>query len=193
MHLEVDVPAPLVAPVVLNGRTLSADEVVRVARSRAPVLLDDAGLARVDASWRTAQSLVLRQEVYGRTTGVGANRADVVHHDDRTDHGLRLLRSHAGGLGELLAEEQVRAMLVVRLNQLLAGGAGLHVTVVEALAAALNMGTYPAVHEFGAIGTGDLTALAETGLTLIGERPWLGSVPQPAPITIDSGDALALM
>ncbi|HWO61348.1 MAG TPA: aromatic amino acid ammonia-lyase [Umezawaea sp.] len=193
MHLEVDVPTPLIAPVVLDGRTLSADEVGRVARSHAPVVLDEAGLARVMASWRTAQSLVLRQEVYGRTTGVGANRADVVHHDDRTDHGLRLLRSHAGGLGELLAEEQVRAMLVVRLNQLLAGGAGVHVTVAEALAAALNMDTYPAVHEFGAIGTGDLTALAETGLTLIGERPWLGSVPQPEPITIESGDALALM
>jgi histidine ammonia-lyase len=193
MHPHVDTPVLAPTPVVLTGRTLSADDVVHVARFHAPVILDPAGRARVEASWRAAQSLVLRQEVYGRTTGMGANRAEYVSEDDRTDHGLRLLRSHAGGLGELLAEEQVRAMLVVRLNQLLAGGAGLNLAVVDALAGALNAGCYPAVHEFGAIGTGDLTALAETGLTLLGERFWLGSTPKPDPITIDSGDALALM
>ena len=73
--------------------------------------------------------------------------------DDREGHGLRLLRSHAGGIGELLPEEQIRAMLAVRANQLLAGGAGVPPEVADVLASALNAGAYPAVHEFGAIGT----------------------------------------
>jgi histidine ammonia-lyase len=44
--------------------------------------------------------------------------------------------------------------------------------------AALQAGLAPAVHELGGIGTGDLTALAEVGLALAGERPWL---PPPPP------------
>ncbi len=193
MHPDVPATLPTVDPVVLNGQTMTSAEVIRVARSRTPVVVDDDGRRRVDASWHAAQRVVLHRPVYGRTTGVGANRSETVSAEDLTEHGLRLLRSHSGGLGKLLPEEYVRAMLVVRLNQLLAGGAGLRPAVVDVLADALNSGSFPAVHEFGAIGTGDLTALAETGLTLLGERFWLGSEASPAPITLDSGDALALI
>ena len=43
-----------------------------------------------------------RRPVYGRTTGVGANRSVGVEAGDERAHSLRLLRSHAGGLGEPL-------------------------------------------------------------------------------------------
>jgi histidine ammonia-lyase len=179
--------------VVLDGRTLDAATVIAVASGRVAVVLDETGRKRMAASARAAEEIVARQLVYGRNTGVGANRTETVAMDDRGGHGLRLLRSHAGGIGELLPEEQVRAMLVVRVNQLLAGGAGVPPVLADVLAAALNAGAYPAVHEFGAIGTGDLTALAETGLVMHGERPWLGAAVGPAPITMAAGDALALM
>ncbi|TWP52559.1 aromatic amino acid lyase [Lentzea tibetensis] len=180
-------------PVVLDGSSLGGEDVVRVARFHVPVAVHADGKQRVVASWHASGRLVARQQVYGRTTGVGANRTEIIDTEGWAEHGLRLLRSHAGGLGGMLPEEQVRAMLVVRLNQLLAGGAGLRPTVIDALATALNSGCYPGVHEYGAIGTGDLTALAETGLTLIGERYWLGSTNTPDPIELDSGDALALI
>ncbi|HEX3593290.1 MAG TPA: aromatic amino acid ammonia-lyase [Pseudonocardiaceae bacterium] len=180
------------APVVLDGRTLDAATVIDVARGRTAVTLDETGRKRMAASARAAHEIEARQLVYGRNTGVGANRTETVAMDDREGHGVRLLRSHAGGIGELLPEEQVRAMLAVRANQLLAGGAGVPPEVADVLASALNAGAYPAVHEFGAIGTGDLTALAETGLVMHGERPWLGAA-GPAPITLEAGDALALI
>ena len=63
-------------------------------------------------------------------------------------------------------------MLVTRLNQIGAGGSGVDPAVLEALADALNRGFTPPVPLYGAIGTGDLTALASTGLCLIGERAW---------------------
>jgi histidine ammonia-lyase len=47
------------------------------------------------------------------------------------------------------------------------------------------------VRSVGAVGTGDLTALAETALTLTGERPWAtGGIPT---VPIDTGDALAFL
>ncbi|PXY22595.1 aromatic amino acid ammonia-lyase [Prauserella muralis] len=179
--------------VVLDGRSLTGEQVVRVARWRAPVAVAESGRQAAERSWHAARSLVTRRPVYGRTTGVGANRLETVDSEDAAEHGVRLLRSHAGGLGDLLSEEEVRAMLVVRLNQLLAGGSGVRPEVVDALAGALNSGCYPAVHEFGAIGTGDLTALSETGLTLLGELDWLGAAPGPEALTLDSGDALAFI
>ena len=47
------------------------------------------------------------------------------------------------------------------------------------------------MHITGTIGTGDLTALAEIALTLIGRRPWArGHVP---PVVVGPGDALAFI
>jgi histidine ammonia-lyase len=85
--------------VVLDGRTLDAATVIAVATGRAAVVLDETGRKRMAASARAAEEIVARQLVYGRNTGVGANRTETVAIDDREGHGLRLLRSHAGGIG----------------------------------------------------------------------------------------------
>jgi histidine ammonia-lyase len=119
--------------------------------------------------------------VYGRTTGVGSNRdVIVVGNDDLAGHGLRLARSHAGGAGELISAELGRAMLVVRLNQIAAGGSVVDPGVLDVLVECVNRGLTVPVQRYGAIGTGDLTALALTVLCLVGERDWLpGTGPQP--------------
>ena len=61
-------------------------------------------------------------------------------------------------------------MMAVRLNQLAAGGSGVDPRVLDALVAALDTGAVPAVHQIGAIGTGDLCALADLALALCGDR-----------------------
>ncbi|MFG3440298.1 aromatic amino acid lyase [Nonomuraea sp. NPDC047897] len=179
--------------VTLDGIRLRPSDVAGLARDAGvAVRLDPEGLARAAAAHRAAGEIARRRPVYGRTTGVGANRTE--HVGDGDLHGLRLLRSHAGGIGAPVPADQVRAMLAVRANQILAGGAGLQPAFAEALAGALNSGRLPRVHEVGAIGTGDLTALAETGLTLIGELPWTGGRgTPPAPLAPEPGDALAFI
>jgi len=82
-------------------------------------------------------------------------------------------------------------MLVVRLNQLAGGGAGVSPELLDLLVRALNEDTLPTIHAYGAVGTGDLTALAETALTLAGERPWDGA-PLP-PLRLRASDALGFM
>jgi histidine ammonia-lyase len=86
-----------------------------------------------------------------------------------TEHQRRLLRSHASGGGAPLAPELVRAAMVVRVNQLAAGGAGVHDELLDALLAALNAGVTPVAHELGSLGTGDVTVLAEIAVALLGE------------------------
>jgi histidine ammonia-lyase len=132
--------------------------------------------------------LTARRQLYGQTTGVGANRDELLDPESAAEQGRRLMHSHAGGVGEVMADDLARAMLLVRLNQLAAGRSGVHPRILTALADALTAGAIPRVYRTGSIGTGDLTALADTGLTLTGERPWLrGSLP---PVPFGTGDAL---
>jgi histidine ammonia-lyase len=176
--------------IVIDGESLSCDDVKRVARDAASVMVAPLGVARARSAYEIAREVAADQPVYGRTTGVGANRIVNVEWDDADAHGLRLLRSHAAGAGPLLAAEIVRAMLVVRLNQLAAGGSGVDPGALDALAEALNRGAAPSVPMYGAIGTGDLTALATTALCLLGERPWNGPGPR---FPLHSTDALAFI
>ncbi|GAA3417204.1 hypothetical protein GCM10018952_48290 [Streptosporangium vulgare] len=148
--------------VVLDGAHLTCEQVGRAAHGSG-VALGSTG--RAEAAWRTAG--LLDGPVYGRTTGVGANK-DVTTEDT----GLDLLRSHAGGAGPVIEAFRARATLVVRLNQLLAGGSGVDPALLPVLAAAVNRGLTPPIRTYGAIGTGDLTALATTALCLLGELPW---------------------
>jgi histidine ammonia-lyase len=158
--------------IVIDGTSLTCGQVTAVARGTAQVTVADAALAAARAAWRVAGEVAARQPVYGRNTGVGANRVVGIAAAEGVGHGLRLLRSHAAGAGPLLAPELARAMLVVRLNQIGAGGSGVDPAVLPVLADAINRGFTPPVPLYGAIGTGDLTALASTGLCLLGERSW---------------------
>ena len=141
---------------------------------------------RMSHRHRAAEEIATRVPVYGRTTGVGANRqVDVA--GDLSDHALRLLRSHAGGVGDALDEEVVRATILVRLRQMAAGGCS-RPEVADALAA-LAADPLPTVRDLGGLGTGDLTVLAQLGLALAGE----GEDGGPARLAIAAGDALPLM
>lgn len=212
-------PAPGGGTVTLDGTGLTVDELIRLADGGAVPVVAPEAYDRARRSWHTAQRLAASGRLYGRGTGVGAHRSVTVDSDDEASHGLRILRSHAGGAGPLLPAREVRAMLTVRANQLLAGGSGIQPAFIDALTEALTYGVHPAINTYGGIGTGDLTALAQTGLTLIGERPWLTDrstapeetpgtepVPGPAgeaqagtahglptPVILHPGDALALL
>lgn len=185
----VDSPTGIV---VLDGQSLPVADIVRLADGAARPVPGSEAIKRVEVSWDAARELAASGRVYGRSTGVGANRNEDVPTGAAADHGLRLLRSHAGAIGDPLPARQVRAMLAVRANQLLAGGAGLRPGVVTALCEALESGAYPVVNEFGSVGTGDIAALAQMGLALAGEHPWEGG-PPPEAQALDNNDALALI
>ncbi|MHA6760409.1 aromatic amino acid ammonia-lyase [Streptacidiphilus sp. PAMC 29251] len=180
----------------LDGASLTPGDVAALARRSASPEVDPAARDRMLKARVVAEEVVTRQRVYGLTTGVGANRTTEVTDRAADDHGIRLLRSHSGGIGPLVPVEQTRAMLAVRLNQLLRAGSAISATVADRIAEALRSGHVPTVHGYGSIGTGDLSALAELGLALAGEQPWregTGEGPAPEPLPLDRWDALPLM
>jgi histidine ammonia-lyase len=178
-----------VLPISLDGQSLSVETLVAIATGMSDLTVDPLALARVDARHDVLQAARQHGAVYGANTGVGANRHE--SSGDTTDHALRLLRSHCAGVGPVEDDVTARAAMTVRLNQILAGGSGISRRIPEALAQALRDGAVPTLHPWGAIGTADLSALAELGLTLAGERPWRNG---PGPVTtIDATDALPMI
>lgn len=175
--------------VLLDGRSLTCADVERIARMEVAVDVAVDAREQVRRAREAALAVAERRPVYGLSTGVGALRE--VEVEDADEHGMRLLRSHAACTGPVEDPAVVRATLAVRLNQLLAGGSGVRTDVVDALAETLAGASLPYVHRYGALGTGDLSPLAEIGLTLAGELPWrFGGV---EPTRFAAGEALAFM
>jgi histidine ammonia-lyase len=169
--------------IVLDGATLTPQAVDAVARRGEPVELAPEARERNEAARESIAALLERGEaLYGATTGVGALRDRTIDASDRERFQWNLLRSHAVSAGRPLAPELVRAGMVVRANQLGAGGAGVAPALLDALTAALNAGITPLTRELGSLGTGDLPGLAEIALALLGEgKVWRGGELSDAP------------
>jgi histidine ammonia-lyase len=182
----------------IGDEPLTPTALVAAARAeRVDVELSPAARERMAAARRTAEAEARSRAVYGVTTGVGANRHVAVAAGEEREHSLRLLRSHAGGMGEPLPDEVVRGTIVVRLAQMAAGGGGHRPELADALAARLRGGPLPVLRDLGGIGTGDLTLLGQLGLAL--SEPKEGQpVPEDevlwvTPFRFEAGDAIALM
>jgi histidine ammonia-lyase len=179
--------------IVLDGTSLTCAAVAAIGRRLDQIEIGELGRARAGTA-AAAVRAAPAHAVYGRTTGVGANKSVQVRGGDGST-GLRLARSHASGAGPLVAPEISLGMLAVRANQIAVGGAGIDAGVLEVLAECVNRGLRPPVRRYGAIGTGDLPALAVTVLCLLGERDWLDAdiaAPQPR-FALDPGDMLAFL
>jgi len=186
--------------IVLDGASLTPAGVEAVDRGGRRVELAAPARERNAAAREAIAALLARGEpLYGATTGVGALRDRSIHDADRERFQWNLLRSHAVSAGRPLEPELVRAGMVVRANQLGAGGAGVAPELLDRLVAALNDGITPLTRELGSLGTGDLPALAEIALALLGEgRVWrdglLVQAPAPAePIDLGLRDGLGFM
>jgi histidine ammonia-lyase len=179
--------------IVIDGHHLTTAEIDAVANRRAEVGVSQQARRQATDSYEFARRAASERPIYGRSTGVGANRTVLIAADPSSVEktAAALLRSHATSAGPLRAWERVRAMLVVRLNQLAAGGSGADPEVLDALAAMISSDALPPVREQGSIGTGDLSALAVTALALRGEIATTS--PLPAQAKLHLVDALGFM
>src|SRR5213596_929534 len=111
-----------------------------------------------------------REHTYGVNTGFGRFVSKEIPEELTGELQLRLLRSHAAGVGEPYPDEIVRAAMPLRANALAKGYSGARVETVELLLECLNRGVLPQVPSRGSVGaSGDLAPLAHLALPLVGE------------------------
>jgi len=123
--------------------------------------------ASVDAVRRV---IATDQASYGINTGFGALARQRISRDQLAHLQYNLVRSHACGVGEPLADGPVRRILLLKANSLAIGNSGIRPEVVETLLALLNHDVLPIIPAKGSVGaSGDLAPLAHMTLALIGE------------------------
>ncbi|MDT0548774.1 histidine ammonia-lyase [Streptomyces lonegramiae] len=157
--------------VVLGTSGTTATDVLAVARGGARVELSEDAMAAVAASRRIIDDLAAKPEpVYGVSTGFGALAVRHISPELRVQLQRNIVRSHAAGMGPRVEREVVRALMFLRLKTLASGRTGVRPVVVRTMAAVLNAGITPVVHEYGSLGcSGDLAPLSHCALTLMGE------------------------
>ncbi len=156
---------------VLGAEAPSIDDVVAVARGGRPLEIDPAALDRVAAARAALERIADAEEpTYGVNTGFGHLSSVRIPRDDLDTLQVNIVRSHACGIGEPLADDSVRAMLFLLAGSLLRGYSGVRPEVPETIVALLRSGVLPLVPSRGSMGaSGDLAPLAHCGLALMGE------------------------
>jgi len=157
---------------VLTGEDLAVEDVWRVAVERTPIALGDEARGKIRAARELVERAAfgLEEHTYGVNTGFGRFHTVSIPHAHTEELQVRLLRSHACGVGEPYPEEIVRAAMLLRANALAEGHSGAREETVEQLVECLNRGLVPHVPSRGSVGaSGDLAPLAHLALPLIGE------------------------
>lgn len=191
----------------LSGEDLTVEDVWAVAVEGAQAAL--AGSAR--ERMRAAREVVMRaahggrEHTYGINTGFGRFVSQSIPEELTNELQVRLLRSHACGVGEPYPREIVRAAMLLRANTLAKGYSGARVETVELLLDCLNRGLLPRVPSRGSVGaSGDLAPLAHLALPLIGEgEAWVEGELLPGaealarvglePIALEAKEGLSLV
>src|ERR687883_1453962 len=156
----------------LTGDDLRIEDVWAVAYGDAAAALSDEARDKMRAARRLVERAAhgSREHTYGVNTGFGRFVNRSIPEELTEELQLRLLRSHACGVGEPYADEVVRAAMVLRANTLAKGNSGARVATVELLLDCLDRGVLPVVPSRGSVGaSGDLAPLAHLALPLIGE------------------------
>ncbi|MDE6467440.1 MAG: aromatic amino acid ammonia-lyase, partial [Muribaculaceae bacterium] len=169
---------------------LGADAVERIERCR----------RYLDEKIRTCS-----EPLYGITTGFGSLCNISINADDLSQLQSNLVMSHACGVGERVAPEIVKMMLLLKVQSLSYGNSGVQLATVQRLVDFFNNDILPVVYSQGSLGaSGDLAPLANMCLPLIGhgEVLYKGETRPAAdvlaefgwePITLMSKEGLALL
>ncbi|MEU6377155.1 aromatic amino acid lyase [Streptomyces sp. NPDC046909] len=156
--------------IVIDGRTLSYDDVVAVAHHGEQVTLPDGVLTRLERERAVVEDVVDRRvPTYGLTTGLGSRSSYALPREELELFSVRTVRGRANAVGEPLPVPVVRAALLARVNGVAGGGSGVRPETVRLLVDLLNVRVHPVVPEVGSIGASDLCQMAHVGLVVIGE------------------------
>ena len=156
---------------IIDGESLVVEDVVKVARENCFVELAETAKAKINKARAYVDKLVDEERVvYGITTGFGKFSDVNISKEDTKALQRNLIISHACNLGDPLAEEVVRGIMLIRCNALAKGFSGIRLSTVQTLLDMLNSGVHPVVPEKGSLGaSGDLSPLAHIVLVMLGE------------------------
>ncbi|NLY20092.1 MAG: histidine ammonia-lyase [Tissierellia bacterium] len=155
----------------LTGDPISIQDVYDVAYHYKQVEISEEAEERVRAARQVLFNMAAEgKPVYGLNRGVGWNKDKEFDQDFFETYNRNLLNSHCLGVEPYHPDEQVRAILLIRLNKALTGHTGISCDLLYHYRDFLNFKIHPRVPMRSSIGEGDITTLSHIGLAFIGEE-----------------------
>ena len=156
--------------IIIDGNSLTLDDLVNVARYNFPVEISKEAVEKVKISRQIVDDIVEAEQIsYGITTGFGKFSDVAISKEQSRQLQKNLIMSHSCGVGNPLSEEMVRAMMLLRANALSKGYSGIRYESLDVLISMINKKVHPIVPEKGSLGSsGDLAPLSHMVLTMLG-------------------------
>ena len=140
-------------PIVAGGEPLGLDAIGAALDGPITVALHPAASARVEAAHRILlQTVEQEAAVYGANTGFGRLALKRIPAQDLRTLQLNLVRSHAAGVGEPLADGVVRLAMLLKLTSLAAGHSGVSTELLALILNCINEDLLPVVPSQGSVG-----------------------------------------
>ena len=158
-------------PHAITTTGLSLAEFDAILRERKPITLAKDAVSAVKRShaWLLQTLKESDTPIYGVNTGFGALHDRSIAKRDLAQLQKNLVMSHACGSGEPVPAEIVRAMLVLKVQNMAFGHSAVALSTVQRLIDMYNADVLPVVYERGSLGaSGDLAPLAHLALPLLG-------------------------
>ena len=124
----------------------------------------------IEQSRRRVEEIVAdHQSVYGINTGFGPLCTTIISEKDTKTLQYNILKSHSVGIGEPLAPEIAKLMMILKVHSLSMGYSGIAMGTLERIIWHINNDVIPVVPSQGSVGaSGDLAPLSHLFLPLIG-------------------------
>jgi len=153
--------------VILEGDSLTLEEVVRVARQGETVELAPAALDKMRAARQAVERVIARdEEAYGLTTGVGVHKRARIEADG---HDRLLVEQHLIAQGPPAPPDVVRATALRLVNALANGTTAARPEAAELVVRRLNADRLPPIRVLGSVGQSDLAAMGDLAHGLLDE------------------------
>lgn len=153
----------------LTGYGLTINDIERVVGGEKVSISKEAYQRLKDSRNVVLKYLDSDEHIYGLNTGVGKNKDRCIPKEKIEDFNRQLIYAHCVGIEPELSINNVRAAMLIHLNNMLKGYSGVQVAIAELLLDFLNWGVTPVVNGFGSVGEGDIGILSYIGLGLMGE------------------------
>lgn len=157
--------------ITITGEHVGLDVLRDVFRGPVRIELAPSAIANLERAHKVIVDAIERGDVvYAVNTGYGKLADRRISPDDLLEMQRRNVLSHMVGVGEPLADELVRGLMVVKLIGLARGHSGLRVEVAQRMVEMINADVMPVIPAQGSVGaSGDLAPLAYLAGALIGE------------------------
>ena len=171
---------------------LDLDSVNGIANGSIKAELCQEALDKINTSRQRVEKMAASDKaVYGINTGFGPLCDTQITPEETNLLQTNLLITHAVGVGEPIAKEISKLMLITKVHALSKGFSGIRLETVERMLACIDLDLIPVVPEQGSVGaSGDLAPLSHLFLPLLGEGEFWQSKEGQADKIIPAAQAL---